>query len=651
MELLTLVCLVLQFIIISFLPKISAQFQFTYSKCGNITYTPNSTYQTNLQTVLKSISSDTRSTKGYYNFTAGRSPNKVEAMVLCTADIPVNTCRLCMRDSAAILPVVCPNQKQAFGHGGNCLIFFSNNSTFHVVRDDPLWAVWNNKNVSNIAGFNNTLTSLMRTLQNQASLGNSELKSAIGQTNITGTNETVYGLVQCSPDLSRLDCVACAVYFPTWLVKPTFISAGARVLSPSCNLRYEIYPFHVGPLPGPPPPPQLQASNTSTTAQVEKGNKSHRAILVIIPIIGSLSLIIVIATIYTLQRKKQKKSAKDLNKDEIETLQSLQYSLGTIKVATNSFSDDNYLGEGGFGTVYKGKLPDGQEIAVKRLARNSVQGDLQFKNEILILAKLQHRNLVRLLGYCLEEEEMLLIYEFVINKSLDNFLFDPMQTSSMPWETRYRIIIGIARGLLYLHEDSRLRIIHRDLKAGNVLLDADFNPKIADFGMARLFNIDQTQAVASRIVGTYGYMAPEYVLHGHVTVKADVFSFGVLVLEIVSGQRISSFQIGDNPENLLTIAWKSWIEGKAWNLVDPTLSPAFNTEILRCIHIGLLCVQHNLADRPTMSSVDLTLSSGSVSLQVPSQPAFFTRSQTPTSSRVAAECSINEVSMTEVYPR
>ncbi|XP_021719467.1 uncharacterized protein LOC110687158 [Chenopodium quinoa] len=670
MDFLTL--LVLQFVFISLIPKISAQYQFLHSRCGNTSYyTPNSTYQSNLKTVLNSLST-TRVTNGYYNLTTGQKPDKVEAMVLCRGDVPVNNCRLCMRNSAASLPLFCPNQTQAFGYSDPCIIFYSNNATSHVVRDRPLWGLWNNKNVSDIIGFNNTLTALMKNLQNQASLGNSELKFAAGQTNLSGTNKTMYGLVQCSPDLSSHDCVVCIQglfsFFPKWFVTPTFTAAGARLITPSCNLRYEIYSFYgnvtdVGPPSSPPPLlPPSSVSNRSTTAKVEERKRSYSTIFIVLPILGSLVLIIIIASIsFLLRRKKLKRSTTKINKEEIETLQSLQYSIGTIKVATDDFSDNNYLGEGGFGTVYKGKLPDHQEIAVKRLARNSVQGDLQFKNEILILAKLQHRNLVRLLGFCLEEDEMLLIYEFVTNKSLDNFLFEPMQGKSMPWETRYKVINGVARGLLYLHEDSRLRIIHRDLKAGNVLLDVEFNPKIADFGMARLFNIDQTQAVASRIVGTYGYMAPEYVLHGHVSMKSDVFSFGVLILEIVSGQRISSFQIGENPENLLTFAWKNWLEGKAWNLVDPTLFPAFSTEILRCIHIGLLCVQHNMADRPTMSSVELMLSSSSVSLQVPSQPAFFTRSHTisnatsqgtsgQSTSRMSA-CSINEVSMTEIYPR
>ncbi|XP_021851178.2 cysteine-rich receptor-like protein kinase 44 isoform X2 [Spinacia oleracea] len=601
-----LILLVLQFILISFLPKTSAQFQFLYSKCGNINYyTQNSTYQSNLKTALNSLSSTPRVTNGYYNFTAGQTPNKVKAMVLCRGDVPYNTCRLCIRDSAATLPVSCPNQTEAFGYTDNCIIFYSNNFSFNAVKERPRWALWNNKNVSNITGFNNTLTSMMNTLQNKASLGNSELKSAAAQINLTTTNQTMYGLVQCNPDLSRFDCVKCVQYlifsfFSKDFVTPTFIAAGARVITPSCNLRYEIYSFYGNLTDVGPPPPPVPVSNRSSTPQEE----------------------------------------------EIENFNSLQYSFEAIKVATNDFSNDNYLGEGAFGAVYKGKLPDEQEIAVKRLARNSVQGDVQFKNEILILTKLQHRNLVRLLGFCFEEEEMLLIYEFVINKSLDSFLFDPIQSSSssMPWETRYRVINGIARGLVYLHEDSRLRIVHRDLKAGNVLLDTDFNPKIADFGMAKLFNIDQTQSVASTMVGTFGYMAPEYVLHGHVSTKSDVFSFGILILEIVSGQRISSFKIiGEKPENLLTFAWNKWLEGKAWNIVDPTLPSAFSTEILRCIHIGLLCVQHNMADRPTMSSVELMLSSSSLSLQVPSQPAFFTRSHTPSNATSQGNTSIRSI--------
>ncbi|KNA12021.1 hypothetical protein SOVF_129730 [Spinacia oleracea] len=358
-----LILLVLQFILISFLPKTSAQFQFLYSKCGNINYyTQNSTYQSNLKTALNSLSSTPRVTNGYYNFTAGQTPNKVKAMVLCRGDVPYNTCRLCIRDSAATLPVSCPNQTEAFGYTDNCIIFYSNNFSFNAVKERPRWALWNNKNVSNITGFNNTLTSMMNTLQNKASLGNSELKSAAAQINLTTTNQTMYGLVQCNPDLSRFDCVKCVQYlifsfFSKDFVTPTFIAAGARVITPSCNLRYEIYSFYGNLTDVGPPPPPVPVSNRSSTPQVEINQKSHRShstIVIVIPIMGSLVLIISIASIcILLRRKKRKKSATNLNKEEIENFNSLQYSFEAIKVATNDFSNDNYLGEGAFGAVYK----------------------------------------------------------------------------------------------------------------------------------------------------------------------------------------------------------------------------------------------------------------------------------------------------------
>ncbi|KAJ0830209.1 putative protein kinase RLK-Pelle-DLSV family [Helianthus annuus] len=293
--------------------------------------------------------------------------------------------------------------------------------------------------------------------------------------------------------------------------------------------------------------------------------------------------------------------------NEISTAESLQYSFGIIKAATNDFSENNKLGQGGFGLVYKGKLQNGQEIAVKRLSRDSGQGEQEFKNEVLLLARLQHRNLVRLLGFSLQGSERLLMYEFVQNASLDKFIFDPTKRVVLDWERRYKILGGVAKGLLYLHEDSRLKIIHRDLKASNILLDSQMIPKIADFGMARLFTPEETQANTSRIVGTYGYMAPEYAMHGQFSVKSDVFSFGVL-------------------------AWKSWRDGTASSLIDPVLRDGSNSlrDMIRCIHIGLLCVQEDLNERPTMASVVLMLSSLSLTLPVPSEPAFFVHTNTNT---------------------
>ncbi|XP_040377653.1 G-type lectin S-receptor-like serine/threonine-protein kinase At4g27290 [Oryza brachyantha] len=227
------------------------------------------------------------------------------------------------------------------------------------------------------------------------------------------------------------------------------------------------------------------------------------------------------------------------------------FDLGTIAAATDGFSINNKLGEGGFGPVYKGKLDDGQEIAVKTLSKTSVQGLEEFKNEVLLIAKLQHRNLVRLLGFSISGQERILVYEYMANKSLDYFLFEKSNSVLLDWQVRYRIIEGITRGLLYLHQDSRYRIIHRDLKASNVLLDKEMTPKISDFGMARMFGSEETEINTRKVVGTYGYMSPEYAMDGVFSVKSDVFSFGVLLLEIISGRRNRGVYSYSNHLNLL----------------------------------------------------------------------------------------------------
>ncbi|GKV43684.1 hypothetical protein SLEP1_g50945 [Rubroshorea leprosula] len=354
---------------------------------------------------------------------------------------------------------------------------------------------------------------------------------------------------------------------------------------------------------------------------------------------------------------------EDEDKDEDDNAEALQFDFNTIRIATDNFSSMNKLGEGGFGAVYKGTLQSGKDIAVKRLSRNSVQGELQFKNEVRLLARLQHRNLVRLLGFCLDGNERLLIYQFVPNLSLDCFIFDPIKRLQLDWDIRYRIIGAIARGILYLHEDSQYRIIHRDLKAANILLDKEMNPKISDFGLARLFANDQSQADTGRVVGTFttynyspsciqGIYGSEYTRNGHFSAKSDVYSFGVLVLEIISGQKIHSY-IGEDGDDLLTHAWKLWMEGTALELIDPILRDGSSGEMMRCIQIGLLCVQENVAKRPTIASVVLMLGSSSGSFPIPSKPAYFMHSimESDASSGAPVQFTVNNVSISELDPR
>ncbi|XP_049413813.1 G-type lectin S-receptor-like serine/threonine-protein kinase At4g03230 isoform X2 [Solanum stenotomum] len=299
------------------------------------------------------------------------------------------------------------------------------------------------------------------------------------------------------------------------------------------------------------------------------------------------------------------------------------FSLYSILVATDNFSNAAKLGQGGFGPVYKGKFLEGAELAVKRLSNHSGQGVEEFKTEVMLIAKLQHRNLVRLLGYCVEGNEKILLYEYMANKSLDTFIFDHTFCRLLDWRIRFEIILGIARGLLYLHQDSRLRIIHRDLKTSNILLDDEMNAKISDFGLARIIEGKNTEVNTTRVVGTYGYMSPEYALEGLFSIKSDIFAFGVVVLEIISGKRNMEFF---EEVNLTGYAWRLWMEDRALDMIDQTIVDTFeDKEVIKCVNVALLCVQEDPGDRPTMSNVVVMLGGESMTLPRPSQPHFITR--------------------------
>ncbi|KAJ6847093.1 receptor-like serine/threonine-protein kinase SD1-8 [Iris pallida] len=398
------------------------------------------------------------------------------------------------------------------------------------------------------------------------------------------------------------------------------------------------------------------ADLSSTTEQSH--HSGTVATIIAIPVaLGTVLLLSVACFVRKMRRKKRVEftpasftNPHNYQDTDSKDLDLPLFDLTTIVAATDNFSAKNKLGEGGFGPVFMGTLEDGQQIAVKRLAKTSVQGRTEFRNEMELIAKLQHKNLVRLLGCCIHGEEKMLIYEYMPNKSLDVFLFDRTKCTLLDWKTRYEIIMGIARGLLYLHQDSRFKIIHRDLKASNVLLDKEMNPKISDFGMARMFGEDETQANTRKVVGTYGYMSPEYAMDGVFSVKSDVFSFGVLVLEIVSGKKNRGVFFAKDDLNLLGHAWSLWKHGTSLELVDESISPKYSAdEALRCIKVGLLCVQERPEDRPTMSSVMLMLGSGSALLPQPKQPGFISTKgpfEHSSSTSKQASYSLNEISLT-----
>ncbi|XP_062188573.1 receptor-like serine/threonine-protein kinase SD1-8 [Phragmites australis] len=318
--------------------------------------------------------------------------------------------------------------------------------------------------------------------------------------------------------------------------------------------------------------------------------------------------------------RKARRSKKVTMIDDTVKLMSSEcptYPMEIIRTATNGFCPENIIGRGGFGLVYKGQLPDGQQVAVKKLsAENTMQGLKEFMNEVFLIAKLQHRNLVRLLGCCVHCSERMLVYEYMSNKSLDAFIFDERRRATLNWKARLDIILGIARGVLYLHQDSRLNIIHRDLKAANVLLDSNMVAKISDFGIARPFSSsgDRQETITHTIIGTYFYMAPEYAMDGTVSFMQDVYSFGVLLLEIISGRK------NQRSFNLIAHTWGLWEEGRSHELVDPTIrcncTVAELEQAATCIHVGLLCVQESPSQRPPMGDVIPML----LQQKAPSQP-------------------------------
>ncbi|XP_062087477.1 cysteine-rich receptor-like protein kinase 29 isoform X2 [Humulus lupulus] len=478
-------------------------------------YTLNSTYHDNLNLLLSTLpSSQNDNGYGFYNLSYGNSSDRVYAIGLCRGDTKTDVCRSCLNDSAFILPQRCPNRKEAVLWYDFCMLRYSNRSLFGDMETRPNVIYHNTESVPSdiVEEYNQGIRSFLDNLKSRAAAGGSLRKFAAANATVARFG-TMYGLVQCTPDLSQVDCSNCLEDAFKNIPGCCDGNKGGQLLGPSCKFRYEDYRFFnystaadalTPSLPSQPPTPSPLPSLTNTG---RKSNTSARRIIIfVVSTVLFLGLIVFSSICVCLRLRRAKNLAQnDLTYEpveEIEGVESLQYSFENIKLATNNFSEKNKLGQGGFGVVYKGRLCDGRDIAVKRLSSGSSQGDLEFKNEVMLVAKLQHRNLVRLIGFSLEGSEKLLIYEFVQNASLDHFIFDPIKRENLDWNKRYKIIEGVVRGLLYLHEDSRLRVIHRDLKASNILLDEEMHPKISDFGMARLFVVDQTQGNTNRIVGT-----------------------------------------------------------------------------------------------------------------------------------------------------
>eukprot|EP01018_Ginkgo_biloba_P036600 Gb_13105 [translate_table: standard] len=516
----------------------------TRTVCNNATkYANSSKFVSNLNIVLDELVRKTSET-GFNTSSYGQSPNRVYGVLQCRGDASQQDCYNCSRDAKL-------NIQQEY-------------TDAHYY----LWSTAAYNATSNPQAIMNAARSLLQYLSVKAT--NPANKGFAAGSNFDSDSRNIYGMDECCRDISIDDCKRCL-----------------------STARKDIFIHSAG----------------------NQGEKSSHKLPIIMGLIGNVIMTLILLCVFTMRRKPksvmrwkpflqwQDEACEDIPVSLLNAEQII-FNLESLVVATENFYEGNKLGEDGFGPVYKRRISDGREVAVKKLSvrSGSGQGKKEFINELELVAKIQHRNLVKLIGCCAEGPERLIVYEYLPNKSLDTFLFHSERRRQLKWQERYNIILGIARGLLYLHEDSQLRIIHRDIKANNILLDDKLNPKIADFGLARLFGEDEIH-VHTRVVGTCGYMAPEYAMRGQLSVKADVYSFGVLLLEIVSGRKNTDYTLPLEAQNILEWTWRLYKRGQILDVIDEELVRSCPEEqALRCIHAGLLYTQADPTLRPPMSN-------------------------------------------------
>ncbi|TVU04246.1 hypothetical protein EJB05_50193, partial [Eragrostis curvula] len=648
--------------------------------CNNgSNYGLNTTYHSNVDKLLKSLSANASSSAvGFATATLGTAPDQTWGLALCRGDMDGSSCESCLALAPDFAFGNCRGVRDVSIFYDRCLLRYSDKNFLANPGDAGAPVRFGINKMVNItvdAGrFLGLAANLVDALTGWAAQNSPSRFAAGVVTSVEGfpTSQsdlvhTIYGLVQCTPDQAPAACRECLDRLRAQMPAIFTGTAGGQVDAVWCNLRFEIYNFYdsspvvnLNVQPAPPPAPPLAPADRNGNRTWVSGNAATLIAIVLAVLLAILASVIMIY----FWRKAQSKQCAEEDGDA----GSLLFDLAMLRRATSNFAEENKLGHGGFGAVYKGFMPDGRQIAGKKLDKASGQGLKELRNELLLVAKLRHKNLAKLLGVCLKGEEKLLVYEYLPNRSLDTFLFAPEKRRFLDWNTRYRIIYGTARGLLYLHEDSQIKIIHRDLKASNVLLEADMNPKISDFGLARLFSGDKTTTITSQVVGTLGYMSPEYALLGHISVKLDVYSFGVLVLEIVAGRRNTDTVVesaDDESSTLLSYAWDKWSKGTPLEAMDPLMDRhAPESEVLKCIHLGLLCVQENPADRPPMLDVLVMLHGNASGFPAPSKPAFaFAYGELSSSRsygvsggpanqlRAAAVPSVNGTSVSEFEPR
>ncbi|XP_019172331.1 PREDICTED: cysteine-rich receptor-like protein kinase 2 [Ipomoea nil] len=414
-----------------------------------------------------------------------------------------------------------------------------------------------------------------------------------------GGGATTYAVAQCAETVSESSCKDCLSLAYNNIKGCLPNSADGRAVDAGCFLRYSDTPFFA------------DNQTTDIATLIGRGSSSEKKKPILLAgVIGTVGIILVLAALFLwyLQSRKQNAWLRG------NILGAKCYIYKDLKAATNDFNEENILGKGGFGDVYKGTLQSGDVVAVKKLTTISSRAKANFETEISLITNANHPNLIRLLGYSGNGKVLILVYEYMPNSSLDRYIYGEKR-GMLNWKQRVDIILGIARGLAYLHEQFDVCIIHRDIKSSNILLDDEFQSKIADFGLARLLPENKSH-LTTKFAGTLGYTAPEYAVHGHLSEKVDIYSFGIVILEIISGRRSSDLQVEPVTEYLLEQAWKLYENDEHLELIDNNLdtNEYEAEEVKRMLEIALVCTQSPSKIRPSMSEVVVMLSSTDASI-------------------------------------
>ncbi|KAK4736613.1 hypothetical protein R3W88_000310 [Solanum pinnatisectum] len=574
--------------------------------CGNET----GASVTNYMDTTKNISQQMR-TRGYGVAVTGTGLDTNYALAQCYSNLSLVDCVLCFSEAETLLPQCYPyNGRRIYLDG--CFFRVDNYMFYDQYLGPEDRHVCGNRTTKGTLFQQNARRAVQQAVANAPSNDG----YARAEVSVPGpSNETAYVLADCWKTLSANSCAACLQNASASMLGCLPWSEG-RALYTGCFMRYSDTNF---------------LNDTSTS-----GGSSSRGKVVVIVIVVVISSVVVLGAAAFVgfgvwkntQIQKKGKGANDVAKlVKILHQNSLNFKYSTLDKATGSFDEANKLGQGGFGTVYKGVLADGREIAVKRLFFNNKHRAADFYNEVNIISSVQHKNLTRLLGCSCSGPESLLVYELLPNQSLDRFIFDPIKGKALNWEKRFEIIIGTAEGMVYLHENTNTRIIHRDIKASNILLDSRLRAKIADFGLARSFQADKSH-ISTAIAGTLGYMAPEYLAHGQLTEKVDIYSFGVLLLEIVTGRQNNKRKDAKYTVSLVSDVWEHFQRGIVEELFDSNLmlhnyhTINVKNEVARVLHVGLLCTQEIPTLRPSMSKALQMFVKKDEELPPPTKPPF-----------------------------